>query len=114
MIGFRTKWIQINGYEFKPGEVIVHKITEDDDPEVAIISNIYVVNNDILLFKARCFRISDYLHHYRAYVITPLHRENFFLYEKLPLYLPLHPRVCRAVPHSTIIIMPFCVDFSVC
>jgi hypothetical protein len=37
-----------------------------EDPEVAIITAIYVVNGNILTFKAKCCKIRDYLPHYRA------------------------------------------------
>ena len=111
-IGFRTKWIRISSYEFKPGEVIIHKISEDDDPELAEISEIYVVNGNILVFKATCLKVIDYLHHYRAYVVKSQNVDGFFLHDKLPVHVPVHPRVCRAVPNSTIVILPFRVDFD--
>jgi hypothetical protein len=79
---------------------------------VAIITEIYVVNANILTFRAECCKIREYLPHYRAYVIVPSGEEKMFQYDKLPVHRPLHPRVCQAMPNHTIILMPFCVDFD--
>lgn len=84
-----------------------------DHPEVAIISDIYVVNGGkTVIFKAKCFEIYKYISLYRAYAIRPLHKDSFFAYDQLPVHLPLHPRICRALPDCTVIIMPFCVAFD--
>jgi hypothetical protein len=87
------------------------KTKQLEDPEVAIITAIYVANSNILTFKAKCCKIRDYLPHYWAYVFLPSGEEKMIQFDKLPVHCPLHPRVCQAVPNHTITLMPFCIDF---
>lgn len=104
-----VKWVKVDGQTFKPGAAIIYDVgSPEKDPKVAIISNIYIVNGRTILFQAKRFEVTRYERKYRAFVIEPCNDESaMFAYNELPLYLPLHPRICRALPHNTIIIMPF-------
>lgn len=107
-IVYRAKWVKLNGHIFKPGAAIIHDIgSEDTDMKVAVITNIYIINGNVTVFKAKLFQICDYNHHFRAHILTPLHTSAFFSYDQLPLYLPLHARTCRVLPNDSIVIMPF-------
>lgn len=100
--------MEVDGQTFKPGAAIVHNIGSlDKDPEIATISNIYIVNSNVIVFKVNLFKVIHYEHHLRSFVITPCHSNSFISHAQLPLYLPLHPRKCRVLPGQTIIIMPF-------
>ncbi len=76
-----------------------------------IISNIYVINENILTFKGDVFDIDlwKYEPHFRSHILTPKNTSIFIFYDDLKLYTPLHPRTTRVLPSHTIVILPFYV-----
>jgi len=103
----RTKWAKVDGQTFKTGAAIIHKLGSlDRDPELAVISNIYIINQSLLIFKAQHYTVTHYDHHLRCFLITPCHTTSFIPYIKLPLHRPIHPRKCRVLPEDIIVIMP--------
>ena len=100
--------MKLNGLVFKPGAVIVHDVgSEDSDMQVAIITNIYLVNSNITIFKTNLHKIGNYHSHYRAFTLVSTHTEAFFDYNAIPLYIPIHARKCRVLPNDIAVIMPF-------
>lgn len=102
----RTKWVNIKGQLYKRDAGIIYNIT-DDSMEVAIITNIYIINGSTVLFKGKCFYISGYKRHYRAHILTSLQKTTILFYDHLPFYIPLHPRNARVLPTHTIITLPY-------
>ena len=84
--------MKINGQLFKRDAAVMYKISET--MEVAIITNIYLVNGRTVFFKGKCFKLSNYDKHFRVHFISPLQSPSTTLvpYHELPLYLPIHPR----------------------
>lgn len=99
--------MKVDGQIFKPGAAIVHDAgSPDRDPEVGVISTIYIVNGSVVHFKADLFR-ATFEKHFRAFELQPYNKSAMFAYEQLPLYIPIHPRTCRVLPQHPLIIMPF-------
>ena len=77
----RTKYVEINGVEFKKEAAVVHSVV-NDLPQVAKITSIYVINGSTTVFKADCFT-TVYNPHLRSYILQPLHNQSFFYHDKL-------------------------------
>lgn len=104
----RGNWVKVNGSIFKPGAAVIHNTgSEDRDMEIAIITNVYIINSSTIIFKTKSQLITDYKKHYRAHVLTPLELDFVFKYDMLPIHIPIHPRICRVLPNDNIVIMPF-------
>ena len=104
----RTKYVEINGVEFKKEAAVVHSVV-NDLPQVAKITSIYVINGSTTVFKADCFT-TVYNPHLRSYILQPLHNQSFFYHDKLSLHLPLHVRSARVLPTESIVVMPYYIS----
>ena len=68
--------MKIDGDEYRKDTGFVHKIDEDDIPQVGQISHIYVVNGKTVVFKAQRFN-SFYHSHFRCYCLRQVDEEPF-------------------------------------
>ena len=84
--------MKIDGDDNRKDTGFVHKIDEDDIPQVGQISHIYVVNGKTVVLKAQRFN-SFYHSHFRCYCLRHVDGEpSFFFYDKLILKKTLHIR----------------------
>ena len=101
----RTKWVKIDGTEYKKGAGIIHSIDEDDLPKIIKISSIYVINGSVVVFKGECFT-TQFHPHFRAYVLQSLNCNKLVQHCKLLVHVPLHIRACTALNLYNVI-MPY-------
>lgn len=104
----RTKWLKIDGKEYKKEIGIVYSI-EQDLPIIFQISNLYVINGSTVVFKGHCHS-TRYHPHFHFYSLNSLEEESYFMYDQLPLSTPLHIRLSRVMPTKHIVILPFKID----
>ena len=103
--------MKIDGDEYRKDTGFVHKLDEDDIPQVGQISHIYVVNGKTVVFKAQRFN-SFYHSHFQCYCLRQVDEEpSFFLYDKLILKKPLHIRKPCILPGHNVIILPYSICY---
>ena len=90
-----TKWVVI-GVEVKEKVAVVCSVDEDE-LQVAKISEIYVINGSTVVFRAEYFT-AQFKSHFRAYSLHPVHKEAFIHFDKLALHIPQHIRSSRVLP----------------
>ena len=103
----RSKWVTIEGVEFKRGAGIVYAVA-DDLPQILLIDTIQVINGSTVVFKGSCFSTS-YSRHFHCYKLHSLGKNSFFFHQHLSFHLPVHVRRPRCFPHDNVVIMPFSI-----
>ena len=104
----RTKWLKIDGKEYKKEVGIVYSM-EQELPKICQISNLYVINGSTVVFKGHC-HTTVYHPHLRVYHLNSLSEESYFMYDHLSLNTPIHIRLSRVMPTKRIVILPFKID----
>lgn len=104
----RTKWLKLNGAEFKVGAGIVYRL-ENDLPQIVQITALYVINGGSVVIKGDCYT-TTYDPHLRAYSLYSLNKELFLAYDELSLTTPVHVRTCRVSPSRPIMILLYGID----
>ena len=105
----RTKWLKINGKEYKKEVGIVYSM-EQDLPKIFQIENLYVINGSTVVFKGHC-HTTTYHPHFRIYSLNSLTGESFYvLYDQLPQSTPIHIRLSRVMPTKYVVTLPFKMD----
>lgn len=102
---FRTKWVKTKGNEYKHGVGIMLGVDDDDLPQIGCIQDVYVIDNDKVLFSVKKFS-TTYEPHFRAYV---LHEEDVtaFLYlTDVFVRTPVYIRTSRSVGSNKFVILP--------
>lgn len=102
----RTKWVKSGGVLFKKGAGIVIGMV-DDQPQVGQISTTYILNSNIVLFRAIPFS-SSVMPHFRGYALhdCPCDCEQLLYMSKLLLLTPVCIRKPQALSDKKIIILP--------
>ncbi len=67
----------MNGFEYQKNTGVVHSMSHDL-PQVGSVTAIYTVNGSEVVLKAKCYS-SAYVEHFRAFTLTALHSDAFFL-----------------------------------
>ena len=104
----RMKWVKIDGSEFRSGAGFVHSIHEDL-PQIGQISDIYLLDEKKLVFKAVNYT-TTYHPHFHAYTLTHSPSVSYFCYDKLILLKPVHIRQPQSLPHHKVTVMPYRID----
>ena len=107
---FRTKWLKTEGVEVKKGAGIVVAM-KDDLPEVAQITNVYIINGNTAFLRARLYSCL-FVPHYHGYTLYAPNSvcEQLFYMSKL-----LCPPVLIGKPHAIgqdFIILPHFVPYD--
>ena len=80
---------KIGGQEFKRGAAIICNL---DPIEVTIT---LITNSTTVIFSGRCYKVAGFESHFKVYVLSQSNSEKLIMYNKLPIPIPLHPRVCQ-------------------
>ena len=94
--------MKLDGNTYKPGAVIFYK-----EEKGLIIDKIFATQDKIIYFKGKKCTIKKYYKHYRAYELETSLDEVTIPYTSLLFKISIHPRKCRVLPQSTIIIFPY-------
>ena len=103
---YRTKWVKIDGSAFRREAGFVYGM-KDDMPQVGQISNIFIINEREVLFKAQMFT-TTYDSHFHCYHLHQLDQEpSHFNYNDTVLICnkPLHIRTPRTIPGRNVVIL---------
>ena len=105
---YRTKWVRVDGAEYKPGAGVVLAV-EHDLPQIGQITTIYVLDGATVLFRIVPFS-SSYLPHFRGYSLhelpLPNNKELFYMSD-LVINTPIHIRRPQSLPHHDVVLLPY-------
>ena len=97
--------LKTKGNEYKHGVGIILGVDDDDLPQIGCVQDIYVIDNNKVLFSVKKFSTTCEPH-FRAYM---LHEEDViaFLYlTDLFVRTPVHIRTSRTVGSNKFVILP--------
>lgn len=101
----RCNWVRCHSIEYKLFAGVILNV-EHDLPVVGVITDIYVVNGDRVLFSVEQYSTS-YEPHYRAYILENNSCSRIVCRSDLFTHSPVHIRKSHVPDLSDIFILPF-------
>ena len=98
--------MKVDGNEYHKDTAFVSSICEDS-PQLGKIVNIYIINKNIVVFRAHEY-MSTYYPHFHAYILTNSGISlSYFYYKQLVSQKPVHIRQPQSMPHHNVVVLPF-------
>ena len=96
--------MKTKGNEYKCGVGIILCTDDDDLPQIGCVQDIYVIDNDKVLFSVKKFSTTCEPH-FRAYVLHEEDATAFLYLTDLFVRAPVHIRTSRSVGSKKIVIL---------